>query len=90
MELIIAVCAVIFLSAWWNLFRQMASGGRWVKAASFLNLALSIVLPLYDLRWGGVSDWTKEIVFLVPMTFGIAGLFAFPRKRFAAKVAGTA
>ena len=82
MELTIAVYAVVFVVVLWSILRQKALGRGWVIAASLLNLALGIGFPLSI--WGASGFWAVEKVFWIPVVFGIAGLFAFPRERAAA------
>ena len=80
MDLACAVLTVVFGMACWILMRSRASGRGWVIAASLLNLAISIGVPLFYVRVRGASDlWILERIFLIPSAFGIAGLFAFRR-----------
>jgi hypothetical protein len=69
------------------LWQERASRKRWVIAASLLSLAVSLgPIALYlSLRAGGVRIQHGAFshagrVALIPMVFGIAGLFAFPRQ----------
>jgi hypothetical protein len=81
MDLACAVLAVVFGVAFWILVRSRATGRGWVIAASLLNLAISVGVPLFYVRVRGASDlWMLERIFLIPTAFGIAGLFAFRRQ----------
>jgi hypothetical protein len=87
MDLACAVLTVVFGVAFWILVRSRASGRGWVIAASLLNLAISIGIPLFYVCVSGASDlWMLERIFLIPTAFGIAGLFAFRRERSVANV----
>ena len=86
------VAVALLGTAGWVLWREDVARKRWVTAASLLSLAVSLgPLALYlSLRVGGVRVQPGAFahagrVALIPMVFGIAGLFTFPRERPATK-----
>jgi hypothetical protein len=97
LELALILLAAMFGMACRALWRQQASGKSWVTVASVVNLAASAgPLVFYlSLRAAGIivrgGLFTRAGGFaLIPLVFGIAGLFAFPRARPADQAARTA
>jgi hypothetical protein len=82
------ISVALLATAGWVLWQEQASKKRWVTAASLLNLAVALgPLALYlGLRVGGIrlqpGAFSRPLCLgLIPMAFGIAGLFAFPREQ---------
>jgi hypothetical protein len=86
------ISIALLATAGWALWREDLARKRWVTAASLLSLAVSLgPLALYlGLRAGGVHIQPGSFAYagrvaLIPMVFGIAGLFAFRREQPPAK-----
>ncbi len=94
-ELVLSCLAVVFGMSSWTLFRAQATKRGWVIAASLLNILAAtgpLALYLWFMTQGirvhlGLFSHAGKLA-LIPMVFGIAGLFAFPRERSAAKGSG--
>ena len=79
MHIFLFAAGIVFLLASWVLRADSVSGKRWVIAASLMNLFVSLGVSLLFLHVGGPSGlWSGVKLFMIPVAFGVAGLFAFP------------
>jgi len=75
------IMAAAFGTAWWTIWTEKTSAGRWGNLASILNLLMSVgVTFLYYFAQGWTAFLDAASVFGITASIGVSGLFVFSRR----------